>query len=332
MSFLPSPNHLLGADLWTEDLQRIIHSRASVQDLQQWQSFPTSLCHMVEWATVARDPTSTDRRRSHLLVYKTLPIPEPYGVLYPVSVRIYGFLDKFCVGDFGNWNGDCVRAAYAVQSLSLCSAGNATAWRNQLDRLNLAASFASRVLKLPLPSIQFRSHLHMQRRVFTKRPIEAQPPIARDVPVVRNVTAQNANIPKLPDHPWEWNGPVEILERSEDGTITPIHEVLLSRGDFVEVDAEFDLVVVRTQASKSHLRVFLTCKQVLRLQTARIPTEAPSSSLRPTEVRRMRVIRTTEEVSSPWPPESTMEEPDATSMSLRGRRHSSASMPSSFAM
>ncbi|KIN97960.1 hypothetical protein M404DRAFT_31774 [Pisolithus tinctorius Marx 270] len=262
MSFLPSPNHLLGADLWTEDLQRIIHSHASVQDLQQWQSFPTSLCHMVEWATVARDPTSTNRRWSHLLVYKMLPIPEPYGVLCPVSICIYSFLDKFCVSDFGNWN------------------GNATAWRNQLDRLNLAASFVSQVLKLPLPSIQFRSHLHMQRRVFTKRPIEAQPTIAQDVPVVCNMTAQNANIPKLPDHPWEWNGPMEILERSEDGTITPIHEVLLSRGDFIEVDTEFDLVVVQTQASKSHLLVPVVSPSCELLpDPLPQPTEAPSSSL-----------------------------------------------------
>ncbi|KIO05541.1 hypothetical protein M404DRAFT_25259 [Pisolithus tinctorius Marx 270] len=228
MSFLPSPGHLLSADLWPEDLKAIIHSRTLVDDLQQWQSFPSSLSHMVEWATIARDPTSADRRRSHLLVYKTLPIPKPFSALYPVSVHIYGFLDKFCVGDFGNWNGDCMKATYAVQSLSLCSAGNTTAWRNQLERLNLMATFASRVLKVPLPSVQFRSHLHMQRKVFTKRPLEARESLPQDLPLAHDMTAQNAHDPRLPGPPWEWNGPVEILERNEDGTITPIHEVLLS--------------------------------------------------------------------------------------------------------
>ncbi|KIN93904.1 hypothetical protein M404DRAFT_35598 [Pisolithus tinctorius Marx 270] len=267
MSFLPSTNHLLAADLWSENLQPLI------KDL-------------------ARHPTCGDRRRSHLMVYKTLPIPGPSGVLYPVSVRVYGFLERFSVGDFGNWDGDCAKAACAVQSLSISGVGNAGAWRNQLERLNLAATFASHVLKIPLPAIQFRHHIHMQRKVFTKAhhttAAHANPPV--------NNGPQNVHLPKLPDYPWQWNGPLEILECNEDGTISPIHEVLLSWGDFVEIDAEFDLVIVRTHAMRTYLCVFLTCKQVLRLQTAQT---AQHSSGRfpspPTEVRRMRANTSTQD-------------------------------------
>ncbi|KIN97635.1 hypothetical protein M404DRAFT_32108 [Pisolithus tinctorius Marx 270] len=329
MSFLPSANHPLGADLWTGDLQTIVRNRVPVHGLQQWECFPTSLCHMVEWATVARHPCAPDRRRSHLLVYKTLPVPEPYDAMYPVSVRIYGFLDKFCVGEFGNWNGDSTRAAYAVQSLSLSSMGNTAAWRNQLDRLNLAATFASRVLKVPLPSVQFRHHLHMQRKVFTKRLFDLQESQARHLSPIHDASAQNAHVPRLPEYPWEWNGPLEILEMQQDGNIMPIHEVLLSRGDFVEIDAEFDLVVVRTHATRAHLRVFLTCKQILRLQSARPtqPSGTPMVTTSPTEIRRMRTNQTSENLPSIHPPEPNTLDQVSPSTLQRIRRHSTAFMP-----
>ncbi|KIO08083.1 hypothetical protein M404DRAFT_23353 [Pisolithus tinctorius Marx 270] len=274
MSFLPSSNHPLGADLWAEDLQPFINNRANIHKLQQWECFPTSLAHLVEWASVAQHPTCADRKHSHLIVYKTLPVPEPCGILYPVSVCIYSYLDKFCVGEFGNWNGDCSKAAYAVQSLSIGSTGNTAAWRNQLERLNLAATFAS------------------HRKVFTK---VHHPPGDRVTPPVC-ITPQNTHLPKLPDYPWVWNGPVKILDCNSDGTISPIHEVLLSRGDFVEIDAEFDLVVIRTHTSRTHLRVFLTCKQILRLQAAR--SVQISNMARPpsrTEIRCMRANTTTED-------------------------------------
>ncbi|KAI6142814.1 hypothetical protein BKA82DRAFT_25679 [Pisolithus tinctorius] len=293
MSFLPSPDHPLGTDLWTDDLQALIKSRANIRELQQWECFPTSLTQLVEWATVAQHPTCTDRRRSHLIIYKTLPVPEPCGVLYPVSVRIYSFLDKFCVGEFGNWTGDCAKAAYAVQSLSISGTRNTIAWRNQLECLNLAATFASHVLKIPLPAKQFRGHVHMQRKVFTK---DLHPPDDQVTPPV-NSAPQNAHLPKLPDYPWVWNGPVKILECNRDGTISPIHKVLLSQGHFVEIDAEFDLVVVRTHTSRTHLRVFLTCKQILHLQSARSVqasgTAWPPSSY--TEIKRMRANATTDD-------------------------------------
>ncbi|KIO00819.1 hypothetical protein M404DRAFT_151847 [Pisolithus tinctorius Marx 270] len=105
MSFLPSPGHLLGADLWADDLQTIIQSHGSIHLLQQWECFPTSLCNMIEWAAMTRHPSPPDQRHAHLLVYKTLPMPEPCDALYPMSVHIYGFLNRFCISNFGNWNG-----------------------------------------------------------------------------------------------------------------------------------------------------------------------------------------------------------------------------------
>ena len=63
---------------------------------------------------------------------------------------------------------DSSRTKYAVQSLVLSSGGHTIAWQNQLDRLNMACTFASRFLKLPLSKCQFSNKLYMQRSVFTK--------------------------------------------------------------------------------------------------------------------------------------------------------------------
>jgi len=56
------------------------------------------------------------------------------------------------------------------------------------------------------------------------------------------------------------------------GCITGIHEIMLNRGDFVEVDAEFDLVISRGLSKTSELCVFLACKQLLRLSVATVST------------------------------------------------------------
>ncbi|KIO10711.1 hypothetical protein M404DRAFT_20963 [Pisolithus tinctorius Marx 270] len=329
MSFLPSPGHLLGADLWADDLRSIIHGRRPIHELRQWECYPTSLCNMIEWAAMARHPSPPDRRRSHLLVYKTLPTPEPCNALYPVSVRIYGFLDRFCVGDFGNWNGDCTRTANAVQSLSLSSMGNSAAWRNQLDRLNLMASFASHVLKIPLPSIQFRHHLHMQRKVFTKNlkhPFELQEARDRLASPTQIVTPQNAHVPRLPEYPWQWSGPLEILEMGEDGNIMPSHEVLLSRGDFVEIDAEFDLVIIlRLQSARpSQARICIMLSPRITAIAALQPTGPSLSAPSPTEVRRMRTDHVTEGLPDVFPSESSVHEPNPASSSQLVRRHSTS--------
>ncbi|KIO03798.1 hypothetical protein M404DRAFT_144684 [Pisolithus tinctorius Marx 270] len=89
MSFLPSPGHLLSTNLWSGDLQTIIQNCMPIHELQQWECFPSSLSQMIKWATIAQHSSTPDRRRSHMLIYKTLPVPEPCDVLFPVSVHIY---------------------------------------------------------------------------------------------------------------------------------------------------------------------------------------------------------------------------------------------------
>ena len=105
MSFLPSENHSLAVDLWPSPYDAIVKQRRDISQLQQWECFPTTLARLAEWATIAKLPSSTDRSRDRILVYKTLPAPDSDVALYPVSVRLFGFLEKFCVGEYGDWNG-----------------------------------------------------------------------------------------------------------------------------------------------------------------------------------------------------------------------------------
>lgn len=187
MLFLPSANHVLAVDLWPSPYNTIIEQRATIPHLQQWECFPPMLDRLVEWATVTKHPSSLGNARDRLLVYKTLPTSDTEPVYYPVSVRLFGFLEDFCLGDYGDWKGFISTiflaswphvllfdlsndnwVKHAVQSLSLTSGGHTVAWQNQLDRLNMACTLASCLLKLPLLKVQFSRRLYMQRRVFTK--------------------------------------------------------------------------------------------------------------------------------------------------------------------
>jgi len=105
MSFLPSHNHVLAVDLWPSPYNSLIEQRAIVSKLQQWQCFPRMLNQLAEWATVARLPSSLGNARDRLLVYKTLPASDTNAVLYPISVWVFGFLENFSLGDYGDWKG-----------------------------------------------------------------------------------------------------------------------------------------------------------------------------------------------------------------------------------
>lgn len=83
--------------------------------------------------------------------------------------------------------------------------------------------------------------------------------------------AQAPNSLPLPNPNWSWNGPIELLNMDTNGSIAGIHEIMLNQGDFVEVDAEFDLVISSGHSKPLEL-VFLACKQLLRLSNATVGT------------------------------------------------------------
>ncbi|KAI5997053.1 hypothetical protein EDD15DRAFT_2163207 [Pisolithus albus] len=165
MAFIPSKHNSLATDLWPPPHSEKISARAGPHDLQRWERYPCELEDMCKWALVAKDKSTMDKSRENIIVYRNPPDCTS-NVLYPVSVHLYGCLQNFTVGKFGNWDGNPFTAKRAIQSLTLTSGGHREAWRNQLEALNVASAFASRTLQIPLHRAHFPSQLYFQRKVF----------------------------------------------------------------------------------------------------------------------------------------------------------------------
>ncbi|KAG2133024.1 hypothetical protein DEU56DRAFT_739127 [Suillus clintonianus] len=69
-----------------------------------WELFPYSLQTLAEWADVYQDRERKDKSRDRILIYKNLSDAKP-GTVYPVAIRLQGFLRQFRVDRFGNWSG-----------------------------------------------------------------------------------------------------------------------------------------------------------------------------------------------------------------------------------
>ncbi|KAI5988183.1 hypothetical protein EDD15DRAFT_2172667 [Pisolithus albus] len=232
MSFISSEDHFLALNLWPITHSEMIAVRAGPKSLSGWEQFPRDLEGMFNWATIAKDASCTDKSRENIVIYRNPPTPAP-DAMYPISVRLYGCLQSFNVGKFGNWDGygsppphypyahqlfpydrDPSTAMRATQSITLTSGGHDEAWQNQLDNLNIASAFASRMIN------------------------------------------------------WEWNDALPILQITPTHECIPLHEILLNRFDFVEVDAEFNLVVSRPTDGSPTLKFFLSFKHLVRLLDA----------------------------------------------------------------
>lgn len=256
MSFVSSEDQLLGLNLWPTSHSEMIAVRAGPNSLSSWEQFPRDLERMFNWATIAKDVSCTDKSRENMIIYRNPPTPAP-NAMYPISVRLYGCLQAFNVGKFGNWDGDPSTATRATQSISLISGGHDEAWQNQLDNLNIASAFASRMMKLPLHRPRFPSLLYFQRRVF--RQADPDPCYGMQTICAGSLCA----------HPtWEWNDALPILQITANHECIPLHEILLNRFDFVEVDAEFNLVVSRPKDGSPTLKIFLSFKHLVRLLDA----------------------------------------------------------------
>ncbi|KAI6029125.1 hypothetical protein PISMIDRAFT_104477 [Pisolithus microcarpus 441] len=184
MSFVSSEDQLVGLNLWPTSHSEMITVCTGPNSLSSWEQFPRDLERMFNWATIAKDVSCTDKSRENMIIYRNPPTPAP-NAMYPISVHLYGCLQAFNVGKFGNWDGyvippphrrnchnffphhrDPSTATRATQSISLISGGHDEAWQNQLDNLNIASAFASCMMKLPLHCPRFPSLLYFQRRVF----------------------------------------------------------------------------------------------------------------------------------------------------------------------
>jgi hypothetical protein len=67
---------------------------------------------------------------------------------------------------------------------------------------------------------------------------------------------------------WSLHFPLPIANIDEQSGVTQISEVLLTPGDFVEIDIEFDLVIDRKSShGKMMLKVHLAFNHLIRKET-----------------------------------------------------------------
>ncbi|KAI6001857.1 hypothetical protein EDD15DRAFT_2361185 [Pisolithus albus] len=267
MAFIPSKHDRLAMDLWPAPHCEKIAARAGPHKLQPWERYPCDLEGMCDWATITKDKSAKDKRRENIIVYRTPP-ESTSNALYPVSVRLYGCLQNFTVGKFGNWDGNPLTAKRAIQSLTLISGGHHDPWRNQLDALDVASAFASRTLQLPLQRAHFPTQLYFQRKadVSSASTTNTYPPPTLSNPQSCSQASPMGSFCTNPN--WQWNDALPILQLTGNSQCVPLHEIRLNKFDFVEVDAEFNIVISRGKEGAAVVKVYLSFKHVVRLLDA----------------------------------------------------------------
>ena len=89
-------------DLWPIVLASTVDDRHR-EDLESWQIVPTTFTEICDWAYIAKNQNIVDHTRLYHVLYKN-----PGGdqtTLYPVVLRLQGFLGCFELSPLGTWNG-----------------------------------------------------------------------------------------------------------------------------------------------------------------------------------------------------------------------------------
>ncbi|KAH7905414.1 hypothetical protein BJ138DRAFT_1118496 [Hygrophoropsis aurantiaca] len=226
---------------------------------EPWKSFPTTIESMVEWAEMFKDTAIRDRVRQWTLIYKQPQDQPMYDTVYPISLRLHGYIKDMKINRLGNWNGDVDSVPYASQTMLLSGKGNRDAWIPTLDCLNLTANFISRCLRVPLTKNNpFKNSLFLQRKIFGKKADGTQTILSR---------AQDPDnlLSQLPDD-WVLTDELQIGVLDAQHKTQRYNDMLVSIGDFVEVAANIDVVVFSDHATgKKGLKVHLSFDHLLVL-------------------------------------------------------------------
>lgn len=77
---------------------------AASENLEPWAKVPPTFDEICDWAVVVRDGLATDHTRQQAVIYKSPGDVEAH-MAFAVTLRVQGFLDSFCLGATGDWNG-----------------------------------------------------------------------------------------------------------------------------------------------------------------------------------------------------------------------------------
>ena len=81
-----------------------------------WQLVPVTFEDICDWAYVSVNKTSDDQTRRHLVLYRD-PAVANSDIIYPVTFRIQGFVERAKLTALGDWNGLVGHYTYSVTFL-----------------------------------------------------------------------------------------------------------------------------------------------------------------------------------------------------------------------
>ncbi|KAJ7303589.1 hypothetical protein DFH08DRAFT_969900 [Mycena albidolilacea] len=266
--------HTWLADEWPEHLQfrTALGIPMDGEDILNHMVVPRTDQGLLSWAYVGTNHSATDRSRTLRLMYKNPPLYKnnPPHVIYPVGVRVQGFVDTCNLRPLGNWK----RGSPPSSALQCIVLSGGAGLDHQFSQYKAAISeiitYIYRCLNVhrPTSEVQERSTIFAARRVFTK------------------INARNCHLPSAlgaGDDPTNDSASVEtnwkVLDKVNvgmfvpddvdptDGAFVSMDPFHLRSGDFVDVCLGFDIVSRGSRGGRT-VQVHLTIDHILLLSAA----------------------------------------------------------------
>ncbi|KAJ7084461.1 hypothetical protein B0H15DRAFT_802523 [Mycena belliarum] len=273
-SSIETDDHSWLASLWPEHL-RFFHAldlKETVTEYERFSVVPNTTAGYREWAYVGRNPAERDATRGLLLLYKSPPSLRnaPHDALFPVGIRVQGFIERCNMKTLGTWASG--RTPASALHFIVLSGGKeyADVFAQYKAAVRATVEYIFRCLDVQ-PSVDDEDPdtMFITRRVFTK------------------VTGSNRMKPSALERGDDPLGVCQAVERDwrilskpsvgmyvaddvdpSESVIAPCDGMALTAGDFVDVCVGFDIMHKRTRTGEVSVQVHLKLEHVMLLAPA----------------------------------------------------------------
>ncbi|KAJ7070429.1 hypothetical protein B0H15DRAFT_957685 [Mycena belliarum] len=275
-------DHLWVTGLWPEPLRffHVLNLSETEKEYPQYAVVPNTSAGKRDWAYVARNPNERDMTRGLLPLYKNPPIFKnaPLDALYPVGIRVQGFIERCNLKTLGTWASGKT-AASALQFIVLTGGkDNGSVFAHYKTAVRAVVEYIFKCLDLPpVADEQEPDTMFITRRVFTK-----VTGLNRLTPSALERGDDPLGVCHAVDREWRVMNKASIgmyipddVEAC-DGAIVPCDGMSLSEGDFVDVCVGFDIVHRRNRNGQEAVQVHLKMEHVLLLAHAESVADSDS--------------------------------------------------------
>ncbi|KAJ6623308.1 hypothetical protein B0H10DRAFT_2213700 [Mycena sp. CBHHK59/15] len=260
MSFIETPDNEWAAEVWPGILQfsEALGLPAYTAHSPPWVVVPLTLTAILDWAYVHRSDQVADYTREHVLLYKNPP-HAALNTVFPVGVRVQGFIMRSTLGMLGNWEGTPGTAVSAAQSVALGCGGYREPWHATM----LAFRAIEDLVQTSLSSGGFSRPGH---RASTRDVVDQELYLTRRV--FEKITTRNRGV-RLSGYKTGTIHLVTALQSATNGELLEKFRQDDCPGDFVDVCIRFDIVAKREgKRGEMTYHVRYTIQHILLLKSA----------------------------------------------------------------